>query len=266
MRIGHNIGIATACLALGLADSGAVAAELVSHEARYDIVLESIQSEGFPLEAGGVMAVRLTRDCQKWELIQEMQFSVGMEGAAPIELHVQIKMLEGLDGSRMEFTGWQKSNGRDTVKLRGRARMNRNGDGGVAEFSHPEQTAWNLPSPTRLMVSARRDLLEALSAGEAAPQSIAFEIQGVSEVTRVSPGKGVGTTALQTAGAALLKERSWTVDRAIYFEEIAHNEPAMYETLQIHANGVVSKFWHDYRNMVIEGELVALEKLPEPTC
>lgn len=266
MRIGGNMGLAAACLTLGMAGSGAAVAKLVPHEARYDISLESIQVEGVPLEAGGVMAVRLTRDCQKWELIQEMQFSVGLEGASPIELHIQIKMLEGLDGRRMEFSGWQKNNGRDIVKLRGRAVMDREGNGGVARFTHPEATEWSLPAPTKLMVSARQDLLDALAAGETAPQSIAFEIQGLSEVTRVSPGKGIGAKALQTAGAALLKEPSWTVERAIYFEEIARNEPAMYETLQIHANGVVSKFWYDYRDMVVAGELVALEKLPEPTC
>lgn len=266
MRIGGNIGIAAACLVLGTASSDAAAAELVPHEARYDIALESLQIEGFPLEAGGEMAVRLSRDCQKWELIQEMQFRVGLEGAAPIELHIQIKMLEGLDGRRMEFSGWQKKDGRDIAKLRGRAVMDRNGDGGVAQFTHPEETQWNLPSPTRLLISARRDLLDALAGGQGAPQSIAFEVQGLSEVTRVAPGKGVGEKALRTDGAALLRERSWTVDRAIYFEEIARNEPAMYETLQVHANGVVSKFWHDYRTMVIAGELVALEKLPEPDC
>lgn len=266
MRIGKNIGIAAAGLMLGAASPGNAAAELVPHEARYDISLESIQAEGLPIEAGGVMAIRLTRDCQKWELIQEMQFSVGLEGADPIELRVQMKLLEGLDGRRMEFSGWQKKDGRDIVKLRGNAVMDRGGEGGVARFTHPEETEWILPSPTRLMISARSDLLQALAAGKATPQSIAFEVQGVSEVTRVAPGKSIGARALDTKGAELLKERSWTIDRAIYFEEIARNEPWMFETVQVHANGVVSKFWHDYRTMVIAGELVALEKLPEPQC
>ena len=266
MRIVGYIGVGAASLLVGATGSGEVLADLVPHEARYDIVLESIKVEGFPLEAGGVMAVRLAPDCQKWELTPEMQFRVGLEGAPPIEFHVQMKILEGLDGRRMEFSGWQKSNGRDVVKLRGRAMMDRGGDGGVAKFTHPEETEWTLPPPTQLLLSARRDFLEALSAGQAAPQSIAFEVQGISEVTRVASGTGIGPQALQTAGAELLKERSWTVDRAIYFEEIERNEPSIYETLQVHANGVVSKFWHDYRNMVIAGELVALEKLPDPQC
>jgi hypothetical protein len=242
------------------------AAELVPHEARYDIALESLQIEGFPIEAGGKMAVRLTRDCQKWELLQEMRFSIGLEGATPIELHFQVRILEGLDGKRMEFSGWQEKDGRDRVKLRGRARMNADGYGGAAKFQHPEETDWTLPTPTRLLLAARRDLLTALSSGRTDAQSIAFEVQGVSEVTRVSPGKGLSASALKTKGAPLLKEKSWLVDRAVYMEEIARNDPFMLETQQIHANGVVSRFRQDYHSMVLAGELVALEELPEPDC
>ena len=38
------------------------------------------------------------------------------------------------------------------------------------------------------------------------------------------------------------------------------------DTLKIHANGLVSNFWHDYKTMVLSGELVVLEEFSKPDC
>ena len=38
------------------------------------------------------------------------------------------------------------------------------------------------------------------------------------------------------------------------------------ETLQFHANGIVSKFWHDTKTVVLSGELVVLEEISKPDC
>ena len=244
----------------------AAAAELEPHKAKYQVSLESLQTEGIPLDASGAMAIQLTRDCQKWEYSQEMQFSLAVEGGQPVELHFRIDMLEGLDGRRMEFSGWQKRGAQEVGKLKGRAAMNSDGYGGKAVFVRPEEAEWDLPSPTTLPVTAIRQLVGALANGRADPQSIAFEVMGVSEVTRVAAGGSISLKSIETRDAALIKGRSWLVDRAIYFEEIARNEPFMFETIQIHESGVVSKFWQDYKTMVLSGELVSLEKLPEPDC
>jgi len=212
------------------------------------------------------MAIELTRDCQKWEYLQEMQFNASVEGGQPLVIHFYVQMLEGLDGKRMEFSGWQKRGAQEMVKLRGKATMNHDGYGGMASFIRPEETEWTLPSPTKLPIAAMKELIGALAKGQADPQSIAFEVLGVSEVTRIQTGGAVNLETVETDNASLLKGKSWLVDRAIYFEEIGRNEPFMFETLQVHANGIVSKFWQDYKVMVLSGELVALEELPEPDC
>jgi hypothetical protein len=261
-----TIGAILATSMMTLLDVPVTAAEIVPHEARYDIKLESLQAEGFPLEADGVMAIRLARDCQKWESTQEIRFNVGVEGGTPINIHMLVRGLEGLDGRRMEFTGWQSQDGRNRTDLKGMAAMNRDGNGGVARFQHPEETDWDLPSPTKLPIAAMKELLAALSSGQANPQSIAFEVLGISEVIRTSPGKAVNFKKIETDKISLVEGRSWLIDRAIYFEAIARNQPFLIETLQIHANGIVSKFWHDYQTMVLSGELVALEEISKPDC
>jgi hypothetical protein len=212
------------------------------------------------------MAIRLSRDCQKWETLREMKFSVGIEGGQPIDLHMMTRTLEGLDGTRMEFTGWKSQGGGTRTNLKGKAAMNGDGFGGSASFRQPEETEWDLPSPTQLPMAAMQDLLNALAGGQSAPQSMAFEVLGISEVTGVMPGRAVNLKKLETGNAALVKGKSWLVDRAIYFEGIAQNEPFLIETQQIHENGVVSKFWHDYQTMVLSGELVALTEIPTPDC
>jgi hypothetical protein len=244
----------------------ATAAEIVPHEARYDIKLESLQTEGFPLEADGAMVIRLTRDCQKWESLREMRFNVGVDGGEPVNIHMLVRALEGFDGRRMEFTGWQSQNGGTRKNLRGTAAMNRDGYGGSARFQQPEETNWDLPSPTKLPVAAMKELLDALGNGRTSPQSMAFEVLGISEVIRIGPGKSINYKKIETDEISLVEGRSWLIDRAIYFEAIARNEPFLIETLQIHANGIVSKFWHDYQTLVLSGELVALEKISKPDC
>lgn len=244
----------------------AAGAEIAPHEARYEITLESLNIEGYPLSAEGAMAIRVSRDCQKWKTLQELEFSVGIEGGQPIKLHMMTRTLEGLDGARMEFAGWKNQDGGNRTNLKGMAAMNRDGFGGSASFRQPEETEWDLPPPTQLPMAAMQDLLNALAGGQSGPQSIAFEVLGISEVTGVMPGKSVNLKILETGDPALVKGRSWLVDRAIYFEGIAQNEPFLIETRQIHENGVVSKFWHDYQTMVLSGELVAITEIPIPDC
>ena len=256
----------TLLLLAALAAPPAAGAEIALHEAKYEISLESLNIEGYPLAVEGTMAIRLSRDCQKWKTLQELQFSIGIEGAQPINLHMMSRTLEGLDGTRMEFAGWKSQGGGVRTNLKGLATMNSDGFGGSASFHQPEETEWDLPSPTQLPMAAMRDLLKALASGQSGPQSIAFGFMGISEVTGVAPGKGVNLKKLDTGTAALVKGRSWLVDRAVYLEGIAQNQPFLIETKQIHENGVVSKFWHDYQTMVLSGELVALTEIPIPDC
>lgn len=254
-----------AALTAAMPIAPAAAAKIVPHEARYRLSLESLNTdEGFPLEASGAMAIRVTRDCQKWESIREMQFDVQMEGARPISIAMLIRSLEAIDGSRMEFYGWQQDGPKKTLK--GTARMNADGYGGTAHFVQPEESQWDLPLPTRLPLAARKELIDALASGESAPQSVAFEVTGISEIIRTGPGKALNVGAVNTESPDLLSGRSWTVDRAFYFETIAANEPFLLETLQIHANGVVSRFWHDYNSVILSGELTTLEEISEPDC
>lgn len=242
------------------------ATEIVSHEARYDLKLESFNIEGFPLEADGAMAIRVARDCQKWESLQEMRFNLRVEGGEPVNIHMLVRTLEGLDGKRMEFTGWQSKGGGNRLNVKGTAAMNHDGYGGTARFQQPEETDWELPSPTKLPMAAMKELLAALGRGRTDTQSIAFTVLGISEVTRIDPGQAVNYKKIETDDISLVEGRSWLIDRAIYFEAIEQNEPFLIETLQIHANGIVSKFWHDYQTMVLSGELVALEEISRPDC
>ena len=89
-KMTKNAAIALSVISLLVATAAlpALAIEIVPHQARYDIKLESLQAEGFPLEADGAMAVRLVRDCQKWESLQELRFNVGVEGGESLSISI----------------------------------------------------------------------------------------------------------------------------------------------------------------------------------
>ena len=96
---GKRIGIAVSLLVTIFCQPVA-AVEFMPHEARYDAALESIEGAGVALRAGGSYSLRVTRDCQKWKITEDLVLNIEIQDSDAVQFLVTHRFYEGLDGRR----------------------------------------------------------------------------------------------------------------------------------------------------------------------
>lgn len=241
------------------------AAEIVPHEAQYRITLESLRIKGTALRAEGAMAIRATRDCEKWKILKELLYVVEVSDGTVIRIHTMDRVYEGLDGRRMEFAGWFKVNGGARLDVKGHATLAPGGRGGTVVFRQPENLEEQLPPGTLFPMSALQEALDALNSGRPVHTSEVYSGLGLSITTDVSPSNSSLKDAPR-GNPHLLDGRAWLVQSTLYQDVGAKGRPLVTETTEIHSNGVVSRFWSDFEMLTISGELVSVEEFAVPDC
>ncbi len=251
---------------LVLAGAGTQAtAEIVPHEARYRIDLDQLRVQGFAVEAEGAMAIRAARDCEKWEIVKELIFVVSLSDGQALQLHTLERYYEGLDGERLEFTGWFKVNGSLRLNVKGRATLTP-GRGGAVRFVRPENEEMALPAGTRFPMMALEQTLDALRAGRSLPEGTVYSGMGLTVTTRAAPAEARPFKHEPKGDVALLRGRSWRVQGTMFPDPDRRGDPLATESTEILANGVISRFSSDFDAMTVSGELVEIKKLPLPGC
>lgn len=242
------------------------AAELVAHEANYVISLDSLGIEGKPVSSEGAMAIRVTRDCQKWTILKELVYEVKLTTGISIRIHTMDRFYEGLDGKRMEFTGWIKTDGGSKHNVKGSATLKKDGSGGLVAFKKPEKLKLDLPPGTTFPMDSLRRLIDALAKNQPVPGQGAYSGLGMTFVTKVTRGKTPSKKSQPTGNPELLQGKSWRIEQSLYPEGKKRGKPLVTSSTQVHANGVVSRFWSDFAFLSVNGELVSLEEYPTPDC
>lgn len=243
----------------------AAASDIVPHEAQYRITLESLRAQGTVLRADGAMAIRATRDCEKWKILKELLYVVKVSDGTMIRIHTMDRVYEGLDGQRMEFAGWFEVNGGSRLDVKGHATLEPGNRGGTVYFRQPKNIQEQLPAGTRFPMSALQEAVEALNSGRPVHPREVYSGLGLSVTTDVSPSKSTLKDAPR-GSTHLLDGRSWLVQSTLYADVEKKGRPLVTETTEIHANGVVSRFWSDFEMLAISGELVSVEEFAAPDC
>lgn len=92
--------IATVAIALlaALAGAPALAVQTTPHQAHYVVTLGELKIPGEVRSSEGEMAVRISRDCQKWTVQQETYFKVWLKDGREIDIRNKYRIHEALDG------------------------------------------------------------------------------------------------------------------------------------------------------------------------
>lgn len=243
----------------------AAASDIVPHEAQYRITLESLRIQGTAVRAEGAMAIRATRDCEKWKILKELLYVVEVSDGSVIRIHTMDRVYEGLDGRRMEFAGWFEVNGGSRLDVKGHATLESADRGGTVYFRRPESLQEPLPPGTRFPMSALQEAVDALNSGRPVRSREVYSGLGLSVTTDVSPSKSAMKDTPK-GSPHLLDGRAWLVQSTLYADTGKKGRPLVTETVEIHANGVVSRFWSDFELLTISGELVSVEEFAAPDC
>lgn len=244
----------------------AAAAQTVPHEAFYRVTLEELKIPGRVLGSSGEMAMSVARDCQKWIVRHETNFSVELEGRQEIFFANRYRLFESLDGTRLDFRVTHRQNGHTILDLEGTASLPGNGEAGIARFERPASRVLPLPPGTGFPMAQSHLTISRLEAGETFSRYVLFEGSGVYHVTDVAAGRQMTVTTQPAGDLSLLEGRSWRVKSTLYPFGAIDAEPAGTTVTQTQANGVSPAFLVDYGIMVARGELKSIRRLADPEC
>ena len=149
------------CAAVAVRSSeprSAQAAEIAPHRALYEMTLGSARNNSGVVDARGTMAYEWGETCDGWTVEQRYRLKMRYAEARDVDIASSLVTWESKDGSRYRFNQKQTRNGEVDQEVRGEAKLDGPGKGGVVEFSKPDQQTMKL-EPGVLFPSAHTILL-----------------------------------------------------------------------------------------------------------
>ena len=269
----YRTGVAVATFAsLVLAFPGqtrAAGPDLVSHEAIYDIAVDTGVEADVEVQAAGQVTIRAERTCPGWRIDHRLEVALVMTGAAPFTILSDIGFDENRDGRGMDFFSTLRVNGVTVEQTRGRARLQADSGAGQALFEQPEQTLIDLPPGTLLPVRAFQDSFASMLGGTRAVEQIVFDGSSVDGPVRVSDlllGDAPDLEVVPDGDAALAEGPYLRILSSYSDLEVTDSEPRSVQRADIAANGVTARWAFRLDTIPLEATLTRIRQLPAPAC
>jgi len=256
------------------AASVAFAVEIAPHRALYSLTLGSSKSSSGVVGASGAMVYEWGETCDGWTVQQRFRLRLQYAEQDGVDVSSNLVTWESKDGLRYRFNERRLRNGEPDEEIKGEAKLDGAGKGGMAEFSRPEATTLTL-APDVLFPTAHTILLiERAQAGEQFVSKQVFDgatVENASQITAVigaplKEGASAASGDEKPADSALLKRPSWRVRLAFFPADDKSGQPDYELGMKLLDNGVSQDMSLDYSDYVIRAKLDEIEALPRPTC
>ena len=254
--------------AMAASAPAASGAEIAPHRALYSMTLGSARNDSGVVDARGTMDYEWGETCEGWTIEQRYRLKMRYAESADVDIISSFVTWESKDGLRYRFNQKQTRNGEVDQEIRGEARLDGPGKGGVAEFAKPQPQTLKL-EPGVLFPSAHTiSLIDGAREGENFISRLVFDGAADENAVQVSAAIGVRLTADPTAAvrSPLLERPGWRV-RLAFFPVDANAEKPDYELgMRLLDNGVSQDMVIDYGEYSIRAKLDDLEPLTKPNC
>ena len=253
--------------ALGLA-AGAHAAEIAPHRALYSMSLGSTRTDSGVIDANGTMDYEWCETCNGWTIEQRYRLKMRYAESHAVEIASSFVTWESKDGLRYRFNQRQTRNGRLDQEIRGEARLDGPGKGGVAVFTKPHPHIIQLP-PGVLFPSMHTILLiDKAEAGTTFVSRQVFDGAADENAVQVSAVIGARVTARPASAklSPLLERPGWYVRLAFFPVEATAEEPDYELGMHLLDDGVSRDMVIDYGDYSIHAKLDDIEALAKPHC
>src|ERR1700726_2994647 len=154
----HIASVAFSSSFAAMAISAAIGAEIAPHRALYTMILASSRTDSGVIDARGTMQYEWGESCDGWTIEQRYRLRIRYGETPDADIVSSFVTWESKDGLRYRFNQKQTRNGEVDQEIRGEARLDGPGQGGVAEFTKPQPQTLNL-EPGVLFPSAHTILL-----------------------------------------------------------------------------------------------------------
>src|SRR6266481_5248435 len=244
---------AAAVVAITASAPSVAGAEIAPHRALYAMTLNSARNDSGVVDARGTMDYEWGETCDGWTIEQRYRLKMRYVESADVDIISSFVTWESKDGLRYRFNQKQTRNGEVDQEIRGEARLDGPGKGGVAEFAKPQPQTLKL-EPGVLFPSAHTISL----------------IDGATDENAVQVSAAIGVRLTADPAAAvrspLLERPGWRV-RLAFFPVDANAEKPDYELgMRLLDNGVSQDMVIDYGEYSIRAKLDDLEPLTKPNC
>jgi EipB-like len=244
------------------------AAEIAPHRALYSMTLGSTRTDSGVVDANGTMDYEWGETCDGWTIEQRYRLKLHYTESRDVDIASSFVTWESKDGLRYRFNQLEKRNGERAQEIRGSARLDGSGGGGVAEFTKPQAHTLKL-APGVLFPTAHTILL--IDAAREGKTFVSREVfDGAADENAVQVSAVVGAKVIADPASAklsqLLERPGWQI-RLAFFPVNAHAEEPDYELgMRLLDNGVSRDMLIDYGDYSIRAKLDDIEPLGKPHC
>lgn len=267
-----------ALLALIMGSSVALAQStgLASYEATYRLTLGDINYKGAVITAKGAMAMRVKRDCTRWQSHSEFLFLLELDSGEKIRTHTMFRQRESLDGQNIKFVYWQDISGEGRQEFSGNATIPMDGEAGTVKYVKPKRFERKLPKGVEMPIAAMRQIVEDLITEGTTAKHNYFDPQAKFVEIRSIGGEPIILAIPPRGDAGLVDGRSWRLratpipegedDDKETDEKLKEAEEEAYTMIQIHDSGVASFMKMKSGITTINADLAEVKELPPPNC
>jgi len=243
-------------------------AEVAPHRALYSMTLGSARNDSGVVDARGTMDYEWGETCDGWTIEQRYRLKMRYAESADVDIISSFVTWEAKDGTRYRFNQKQTRNGEVDQEIRGEARLDAPGKGGVAEFTKPQPQTLRL-EPGVLFPSAHTiTLIDAAREGQNFLSRLVFDGATDENAVQVSAAIGIKVTADPAAAvrSSLLERPGWRMRLAFFPADASAEKPDYELGMRLLDNGVSQEMVIDYGDYAIRAKLDDIEPLPKPSC
>jgi len=263
--------VASFILAAGLgslATSVAVGAEIAPHRALYTMILASARTDSGVTDARGTMQYEWGESCDGWTIEQRYRLKMRYGETPDADIVSSFVTWESKDGLRYRFNQKQHRNGELDQDIRGEARLDAPGAGGVAEFIKPKPQTLKLVAGVLFPSAHTILLLDKAGEGENFLSRQVFDGATDENAVQVSAaiGSRVAADAAAANGSPLLERPGWRIRLAFFPADNSVEKPDYELGMRLLDNGVSREMLIDYGEYSIRAKLEDIEPLTKPNC
>ena len=242
---------------------------LTPHRAVYSLDLGTARGDSNVTQARGRLEFEWDDVCDGWTVRQRTSLSVVHRNGGEVNSNWTINSWESKDGLSYRFFIRHFTPGGEAEVLKGAARLDGPGEGGVATYRGTEERRLELPRGTLFPTKHSLEMMALAERGALPVWRILFDGFGQDDLQGVSAAlvKSIGESESTSIESDLIAgQPSWRIHLAYFLLDKQTMEPDHEQDFRIFANGVVDELVIDYGDFTIDAVLEDLKPLPESGC
>jgi len=232
------------------------------------MTLGSARNDSGVVDARGTMDYEWGETCDGWTIEQRYRLKMRYGEAPDADIVSSFVTWESKDGLRYRFNQKQTRNGEVDQDIRGEARLDGAGRGGVVEFTKPKLQTLKLEAGVLFPSSHTILLIDKAREGENFLSRQVFDGATDENAVQISAAIGVKIAADAEAGnlSPLLQRPGWRVRLAFFPADASVDKPDYELGMRLLDNGVSREMLIDYGEYSIRAKLDDIEPLIKPNC